>query len=123
VAPITPVLTITHDDIVNQGYSTLAEVFEQLPENFKNGASQESNPVAGKGNGAANNYTFSTGVNLRGLGANATLILLNGTRLAPTAYGSTTDVSRIPVSIIDRVEILNRRGRRHCTDRTPLQAL
>jgi iron complex outermembrane recepter protein len=104
--PVTPVITITHDDIVNQGYTTLDQVIEQLPQNFKAGASQESNPVNHIGNGASNNYSYAAGVNLRGLGANATLVLLNGRRLAPTAFGGVTDISQIPVSIIDRVEIL-----------------
>jgi len=104
--PVTPVITITHDDIVNQGYTTLDQVIEQLPQNFKAGASQESNPISAAGNGASLDYGYASGVNLRGLGANATLVLLNGRRLAPTAYGGVTDISQIPVSVIDRVEIL-----------------
>jgi iron complex outermembrane recepter protein len=106
VEPITPVITITHDDIINQGYTTLDQLVEQLPQNFKGGASQESNPVNQIGNGSASNYGYASGINLRGLGANATLVLLNGRRLAPTAFGGVTDISQIPVSIIDRVEIL-----------------
>jgi len=106
VHPITPVTTITSLDIQNQGYSTLSEVIEQLPQNFKAGASQESNPVNAIGALASNNYSFASGVNLRGLGSNATLVLLNGQRLAPTALGGVVDISSIPTSIIDRVEIL-----------------
>jgi hypothetical protein len=49
------------------------------------GSSQESNPVDAIGNLASNNYSFASGINLRGLGSNATLVLLNGQRLAPTA--------------------------------------
>jgi outer membrane receptor protein involved in Fe transport len=105
--PISPVVTLTHDEMINQGYTTLDQVIEQLPQNFKAGASQESNPVNGKGNGASNNYGYASGVNLRGLGANATLVLLNGRRLAPTAFGGVTDISQIPVSIIDHVEIMS----------------
>jgi outer membrane receptor protein involved in Fe transport len=104
--PVAPVITITHDDIVNQGYTTLDQVIEQLPQNFKAGASQESNPASAAGNGASQNYGYASGVNLRGLGANATLVLLNGRRLAPTAYGGVTDISQLPVSVIERVEIL-----------------
>jgi iron complex outermembrane recepter protein len=105
-APITPLITITHDDLISQGYTRLDEAFEQLPQNFTAGASQNSNPVNGAGNNASNNYSYASGVNLRGLGASATLVLLNGRRLAPTAVGGVTDISQIPVSIIDRVEIL-----------------
>jgi len=106
VDPITPLIVITHDDIVNQGYTTLSEVLEQLPQNFKGAASVESNPISGAGNNSASNVTFASGVNLRGLGGNATLVLLNGQRLAPTAYGYATDISSIPVDLIERVEIL-----------------
>ena len=106
VDPVTPVTTITSAEIQNQGYSTLSEVIEQLPQNFKAGASQESNPVNAIGALASNNYSFASGVNLRGLGANATLVLLNGQRLAPTALGGVVDISSIPTSIIDRVEIV-----------------
>ncbi|MDB6087184.1 MAG: TonB-dependent receptor [Gammaproteobacteria bacterium] len=104
--PVVPLITITRDDILNHGYTTLDQVIEQLPQNFKAGASQDSNPISGAGNGASQNYGYASGVNLRGLGANATLVLLNGRRLAPTAYGGITDISQIPVSVIDRVEIL-----------------
>jgi iron complex outermembrane recepter protein len=106
VAPITPVVTITSTDMENQGYTTLTQVIEQLPQNFKAGASTESNPVSGAGNNSANNITYATGVNLRGLGASATLVLLNGRRLAPTAFGTVVDVSQIPINVVDRIEIL-----------------
>jgi iron complex outermembrane recepter protein len=104
--PIAPVITITQEDIIAQGYTTLDQVIEQLPQNFKAGASEESNNANHIGNNSSSNYGYASGVNLRGLGANATLVLLNGRRLAPTAYGGVTDISQIPVSIIDRVEIL-----------------
>jgi outer membrane receptor protein involved in Fe transport len=106
IEPITPVTTITSTDIEHQGYSTLSGLIEQRPENFKAGSSEESNPVNAIGNSAANNYSFASGINLRGLGANATLVLLNGQRLAPTALGGVVDISSIPISIVDRVEML-----------------
>lgn len=106
VAPITPVTTITHDEILNQGYSTLQQVIEQLPQNFRNGASAESNPQTRQGADSAFNLSYSSGINLRGLGSNATLVLVNGQRMAPNAANLGTDLSGIPVSLIDRVEIL-----------------
>jgi iron complex outermembrane recepter protein len=107
VAPISPIITITHDDIVRQGYTTLAEVIEQLPQNFLGGASPASNPIAGFGGSlATSNFTFESSINLRGLGPNATLVLLNGRRMAPAAFSGVADISNIPVNIIDRIEIL-----------------
>ena len=45
--------------------------------------------------------------NLRGLGANKTLVLLNGRRIAAFAFdSSTTDLNAIPFAAIDRIEVL-----------------
>jgi iron complex outermembrane recepter protein len=106
IEPITPAITITGKQMTEQGYSRLDQVFDQLPQNF-NSVAQASNPVIGGfgANSVANQF-FASGVDLRGLGAGATLVLLNGRRLATTANGSAVDISGIPVSAIDRVEIL-----------------
>src|ERR1700722_18859625 len=108
VQPITPVMTITQADLTDQGYTTMAQAIFDLPQNFQGaGTSPSSNVATGIGGPAsANNLTYPSGINLRGLGGNATLVMLNGTRLAPTAFGATVDISQIPVSVIDRVEIL-----------------
>src|ERR1700685_2772324 len=61
--------------------------------------------------GAALNTTFnnggngSTNIDLRFLGANRVLVLVNGRRWTPALNG-TVDLNTIPVSIIDHVEIL-----------------
>jgi len=106
VAPLSPIKTITNQDLADQGYTRLDQAFEQLPENFKDGSSQESNGTLGIGAGYQFNPSFASGVNLFGLGVGTTLILLNGERLAPTGYGSHVDISGIPTSAIDRVEIV-----------------
>ncbi len=104
---LTPVTTITSSDLTRQGYSTLSEALAQMPQNSGAGVTASSNANTGIGEGATNNYSFASGVNLRGLGPNDTLVLLNGRRLPPTALGSTIDISGIPVGAIDRVEILD----------------
>jgi len=106
VDSLSPMITITSQEMIDQGYSRLDQVFDNLPQNFKGSTSQESNPVSKIGDTSSYNLTFGSGVNLRGLGAGTTLVLLNGRRLAPTSYGYFTDISSIPVSVIDRVEIL-----------------
>jgi iron complex outermembrane receptor protein len=106
VAPLSPVKTITNQDLVDQGYSRLDEAVQGLPENFGDGSSVQSNGTLGIGHASGTNSTFGTSVNLFGLGAGTTLILLNGQRLAPTGAGSHVDISGIPTSVIDRVEIL-----------------
>jgi iron complex outermembrane recepter protein len=99
-------ITLSGEELRLQGYTRLDQALEQLPQNFKGGVSAASNPSTGIGEGATDNYTYASGVNLRGLGPNSTLILVNGLRPAPTALGGTTDISGIPLSAIDRVEIL-----------------
>jgi iron complex outermembrane recepter protein len=107
VTPISPVMTITHDQLVREGYTTIAEAIEQLPQNFLGAASPAANPASGfGGKSGTNNLTFASGINLRGLGPNATLVLLNGRRVAPAAYTGAVDISEIPINVIDRIEIL-----------------
>lgn len=87
-----PVIQVTRADMDIAGYVDVADFFEDLPQNFGDGR------VAPIGNES---------VNLRGLGEEATLVLINGRRMAPGgALGSFVDVSTIPSSAIERVEVL-----------------
>ncbi|MFD2499803.1 TonB-dependent receptor plug domain-containing protein [Rhizorhabdus histidinilytica] len=53
------------------------------------------------------NTGFGSGANLRGLGSDATLVLVNGRRMAGSGgKGDFTDLSSIPVGSIARIEIL-----------------
>src|SRR3546814_11644652 len=52
------------------------------------------------------NITGGSSLNLRGLGPDATLTLLNGARLAYDGFTQATDVAVIPVAAIDRMEVL-----------------
>ena len=51
------------------------------------------------GNGSAT-------VDLRGIGANRTLVLVNGTRMVPFGQGGVVDLNTIPTSLIKNVEVL-----------------
>lgn len=106
VAPISPVMTITHDDIVRQGYTKVAEIIDQLPQNFMGGVTPGANALNNVGGLSGNNVTFASGINLRGLGPSATLVLLNGRRIATAGVGGFADISNIPVNMIDRIEIV-----------------
>jgi iron complex outermembrane receptor protein len=106
VAPLSPVKTITNQDLIDQGYTRLDEAIQQLPENFADGSSVQSNTTLSVGNNSQFNPSYGTGINLFGLGVGTTLVLLNGQRLAPTGIGSHVDISGIPTSAIDRVEIV-----------------
>lgn len=101
-----PVLVYDREAIARTGYSTTEQFIRSLPQNFNAGISEES-----YGNSAVDGIGFGTtggaGVNLRGLGQEATLVLLNGRRLAPSgALGNFVDISMIPLSAVERIEVL-----------------
>ncbi len=97
-----PIQIITRSDIESTGKLTISEVLQALPVN-NNGSVPTS-----FGNGFA---AGGSGISLRGLSVNSTLVLLNGRRMAP--YGladdgqrNFVDLSSIPLDLVDRVEIL-----------------
>jgi len=97
-----PVQVITRDQIDRSGARSVSELLSSVP--ASNTGSFNENAVASFTPGAA-------GVSLRGLGAQATLILINGRRVAPFGFasgGQTTfvDVNSIPLEVVERVEIL-----------------
>ena len=105
-APIgSHVTTITRKQIDANGYSSVGQVLQSLPGNFGGVATEQSGLAFVDHTGT--NATLSTGVNLRGLGADATLVLINGHRLAGAGnLGDFADVSDIPLSAVDRIEVL-----------------
>jgi outer membrane receptor protein involved in Fe transport len=107
-----PVITITRQEIEHSGYATVEDLVEKLPQNFGAGAGQDTrtNPLSSEtGVVGGNVEALSTGtsVNLRGLGASSTLILVNGRRMSPSGRSARyTDISGIPVAAIEQVEVL-----------------
>jgi outer membrane receptor protein involved in Fe transport len=104
--PVAPVLVFTRGDIEQNGFGTVDDLIKSLPENFNGGASTTTvGSISGGGN--AVNSTEATGVNLRGLGNDATLVLLDGHRIAPGNISANfVDISMIPLSAVERVEIV-----------------
>ncbi len=96
-------ITIDRTAIDRSGLSTVQEVVRSLPQNFGGGPSEDTT----LGLEASTNAAYSTAFNLRGLGAGATLVLLNGRRFAPGGgEGTFTDVSSVPLSAIERIDVL-----------------
>ena len=87
-----PVQVITRDQIVQSGAATVGEVLQALPSI----AGAATNPQVNNGGGDG-----ASTISLRGLGAERTLLLLDGRRL-----GSSFDVNSIPVNLIERVDVL-----------------
>lgn len=103
--PASPVISFDREDILNSGFANLADFVQTIPQNFNGGFTDVTGNVPGAA-GANGNFSAGTGIDLRGLGADSTLVLLNGRRLAPAGVGRFTDVSTIPASAIERIEIV-----------------
>ncbi|GIK49887.1 MAG: TonB-dependent receptor [Alphaproteobacteria bacterium] len=97
------VITLDREQIDQTGRSTVQEVLQTLPQNF--GGSQNEFTQEGTQN-ARSNFSYASTVDLRGLGADATLTLVDGHRLAPAGLGGYIDISTIPLSAVERVEVL-----------------
>jgi iron complex outermembrane receptor protein len=97
-----PVDVLTEEDIAKQGSPTLVELLKQLPSS--GAVLGDSNQFAGLSQGQEGTGS----VNLRGLGAPRTLVLLNGRRLAAAALSATgaVDTNMMPTAAIGRVEVL-----------------
>jgi iron complex outermembrane receptor protein len=96
-----PVQVITREELQHGGVQTMQELLERISANQSFGG---SNPALG----VNSSLVGFTAASLRGLGSQRTLVLLNGRRLAPYALsgGQSVDLSAIPASAIERVEIL-----------------
>lgn len=93
---ISPVTTINNADIKQSGTQRTEDLLNSLPQVF---ASQSST--------LSNGATGTATVDLRGLGADRTLVLVNGRRLMPgDPSSSAADLNFIPSSMIKRVDVL-----------------
>ena len=100
-----PVIVMGREDMDRGGYATLADALTSLPQAF--GGTTADDVLMVGSDPTSTNSGFSTAVNLRGLGADATLVLINGRRMAGAGLmGDFADVSMIPMSAVDRVEVL-----------------
>ncbi|SOB88253.1 iron complex outermembrane recepter protein [Sphingomonas guangdongensis] len=94
---------IARDQLAISGRSTAVDLLRELPQ--VQGLGFDDTPRQAQ-NGAGNIQRGST-VNLRGLGSNATLLLIDGRRIAPTGnVFSFTEANQIPVSAIERIEVI-----------------
>lgn len=93
-----PVVILNRDDIDRAAQDSIGKVLQQLPANT--GSPQNTN-VNNGGDGA-------TRVDLRGLGSERTLVLVNGRRFVYGGLGgdASVDLNMIPLSMIERTEVL-----------------
>ena len=90
-----PVTELSHEALQQQGFVSVGQILQNVSSVGSSGTSSSS----------ALGNVVGQYASLRGLGAPRTLVLVDGQRWATDMYGE-TDLSTIPSSIIDHVEIL-----------------
>ncbi|MBB5863985.1 TonB-dependent receptor [Xanthomonas sp. 3058] len=91
-----PVFSMSRQQIESQGLTSIGDVIQ----NISSGGSAFNTNVNNGGNG-------ETRVNLRNLGSNRTLVLVNGRRwVGGTGLGGAVDLNTIPTAAVERIEVL-----------------
>ncbi|WP_133500335.1 TonB-dependent receptor plug domain-containing protein [Cognatilysobacter terrigena] len=93
-----PIITLSRDQIQAQGFTSVADILQNLTSAGSPAISRADALASGENVGG---YY----IDLRNLGAARTLVLVNGKRLGITTSGL-QDLSQIPVSAIQRIEVL-----------------
>lgn len=108
-APVgAPVTRLDRDAIEKSGVASTDELLRELPQVQNLGADEGHNNTAQNAN---QNITMGSGINLRGLGPESTLTLVDGQRVAPGGLGAQyTDPSTIPAIAIERMEVITDGG-------------
>ena len=88
---IAPITTVGNADIKSQGITRIEDITTALPQVF-----------AGQGSSVTNGSNGTATVNLRDLGSNRTLVLIDGRRSQPTP----ADLNFIPSALVERVDVL-----------------
>ena len=94
-----PIQVVSSEDVKLTGTVQTADLLNQLPQVF-----------AGMSANVSNGATGTANVNLRGLGSQRTLVLIDGRRLGPGDPtfngGSSPDINFVPAALVDHVEVL-----------------
>lgn len=101
-----PVQVISRDEIDRLGIVSAEQLVARISANGTGADNLSSNVGIQLGTSDRNNNGNSS-ANLRGLGANSTLVLLNGRRVSTHgAKGNAVDLNSIPLGAVERVEVL-----------------
>jgi len=96
----TPVSVVGADRIEERATTNIGDLLNELP------AFRPTNTPASTGLGAAANYVGGRILDLRGLGAVRTLVLVDGKRFTPSTTQATVDTNMIPSSLLQRAEVV-----------------
>jgi outer membrane receptor protein involved in Fe transport len=91
----TPVNVTTSEEVELRQSNVAEQLLREVP-----GVVPSTGAAVNNGNGGA---SF---VNLRGIGSNRNLVLLDGVRIAPSNFIGRVDLNNIPLALIERTEVL-----------------
>jgi outer membrane receptor protein involved in Fe transport len=102
-----PIQVVSEADIRITGKSDISDIINQLPQNFNNDLGQD---LGNRTSGLSTAGGVAT-ADLRGLGPNRTLVLVNGRRLgqgSPYTFiqSPAPDLDQIPTALVERVEVV-----------------
>lgn len=95
----TPVTAVTADELQTLAPGTMMDALDKLPQ-FTGNSTPES---------AGSSWTGTAGqsiLNLRGVGSNRTLVLLDGHRVVSSTRRGTTDINILPEALVQRVDVV-----------------
>ncbi len=95
----TPVTAVTQEELSNLNpAATMAEQLDQLPQFFNTQTAQRGGTT----------FTTASGsfLNLRGMGTQRTLVLLDGSRVIPADAGGATNIDNFPTALMQRVDVI-----------------
>ena len=96
---VAPLVYLKQQQLATASFATVQDVLYSLPIMSQNGPREDL--------GIDDNYQYGAGLDLRGLGVGATLVLINGQRQPLSGLnGDFVDVSTIPWSAVQRIEVL-----------------
>ncbi len=94
----TPVKVMGAEDFARRAPATIGELTNEIP------GFQSTGPTVGTR--SSGNTVGQNNPNLRGLGGDRTLVLIDGRRHVPTSAGNTVDTNLIPASLVQRLEVV-----------------
>ena len=96
-----PIVTVGSEDFENSSTTSVESVLNQMPQ-FVPGQNQFTSGIQG----SATNAPGAATLNLRGMGTNRNLVLMNGKRPQPSNASLVVDINTIPSSAIANVEVI-----------------
>jgi outer membrane receptor protein involved in Fe transport len=102
----TPIVTLNAETFENRSAVTVESALQQLPQ-FAPSAGAQSNSGSSTPFPSPTAAPGAATVNLRGLGTNRNLILIDGRRVQPSSGNMTVDLNTIPSNAIQNVEVIS----------------